>query len=128
PVAVGRTASARELATQVAAKAGRRPVEPPASDITVSGASLVQWTPAQTAFEVGGANPGLCAVLENAALRFANGQSAEARSLLEEGIANDQETKLSALAWLALFDLLQRDGDKVAFDQLSLQYVVQFER
>src|SRR5262249_45357357 len=30
--------------------------------------------------------------------------------------------------WLALFDLLQRAGDRAAFDQLALQYVVAFER
>ena len=124
-VGTGRGASARELASQVA-KGGRLPVDP--GDITVSGASLVQWTPAQSAFEVAQANPGLCAVLENAALRFASGQAQTARELLEEGIENDAEAKASPLAWLALFDLLQREGDKAAFDALSLKYVVQFER
>jgi anti-anti-sigma regulatory factor len=125
PVGTGRGASARELASQVA-KGGRLPVDP--GDITVSGASLVQWAPAQAAFEVAQTNPGLCAVLENAALRFASGQAPAARELLEAGIENDNDTKLSPLAWLALFDLLQRDGDKAAFDALSLKYVVQFER
>jgi len=124
-LSAGRGASARELASQVA-KGGGRPVDP--GDITGSGASLVQWTPAQAAFEVAQANPGLCAVLENAALRFASGQAPAARELLEDGIENDNDTKLSPLAWLALFDLLQRDGDKAAFDALSLRYVVQFER
>ncbi len=124
--ATGRGATARELASQVA-KGGRRHVEP-AGDITISGASLVQWTPAQSAFEVAQANPGLCATLENAALRFASGQAQPARQLLEEGIETDADTKLSPLAWLALFDLMQREGDKAAFDALSLKYVVQFER
>ena len=124
-VGTGRGASARELASQVA-KGGRLPVDP--GDITGSGASLVQWTPAQAAFEVAQANPGLCAVLENAALRFASGQAQAARELLVDGIENDNDTKLSPLAWLALFDLLQREGDKAAFDALSLKYVVQFER
>lgn len=125
PAGTGRGASARELASQVA-KGGRLPVDP--GDITVSGASLVQWTPARSAFEVAQANPGLCAVLENAALRFASGQAQVARELLEEGIENDADAKLSPLAWLALFDLLQREGDKAAFDALSLKYVVQFEQ
>jgi anti-anti-sigma regulatory factor len=124
----GHGASARELAAQVAPKIGRRQVEPAGGDVTGSGASLVQWTPAQSAFEVAQANPGLCAVLENAALRYASGQAAAARALLEEGITADADTKLSPLAWLALFDLLQRAGDKAAFDQLSMEYVVQFER
>jgi ABC-type transporter Mla MlaB component len=30
--------------------------------------------------------------------------------------------------WLALFDLLQRQKDRVAFDRLAMQYVMQFER
>jgi anti-anti-sigma regulatory factor len=124
-VGTGRGASARELASQVA-KGGHLPIDP--GDITVSGASLVQWAPAQAAFEVAQTNPGLCAVLENAALRFASGQAQAARELLESGIENDNDTKLSLLAWLALFDLLQRDGDKAAFDALSLKYVVEFER
>jgi len=127
-VGTGRGASARELAAQVAGKGGLRPVEPAGGDVTGSGASLVQWTPAQSAIEVGQANPGLCTVLENAALCYASGQAAAARALLEEGIDADADAKQSPLAWLALFDLLQRGGDKAAFDRLSMQYVVQFER
>ena len=41
---------------------------------------------------------------------------------------NDPDARKSVLAWLGLFDLLQRTGDRAAFDQLALQYVVQFER
>ncbi len=127
----GRPASAREIAAHIAGKprqgGDRRQVEP-AGDITVTGASLIEWTPAQAAFEVAQANPGLCAVLEDAALRFANGQAQQARELLEQGVQTDHDTKLSPLAWLALFDLLQRAGDRAAFDQVALQYVVQLER
>jgi ABC-type transporter Mla MlaB component len=123
-----RAVSARELAAQAGAKAAKRHLEPAGGDMTVTGASLAQWAPAQASFEVAQANPGLCAVLENAALRFANGHALDARRQLEEGIENDIDTKLSVLAWLALFDLLQRQGDRAAFDNLALQYVVQFER
>jgi len=123
----GRGVSARELAAHVGAKGDRRGLEPIGGDTTITGASLVQWTPAHASFEVAQANPGLCAVLENAALRFASGQAAEARALLEHGIENDTDAKISMLAWLALFDLLQREDDKAAFDRLALQYVVQFE-
>jgi len=122
-----RPPSARELAATAAAKA-RRHVEPAGDDMTVTGASLAQWTPARASFEVAQANPGLCAVLENSALRFASGHAADARRQLEEGIENDNDTKLSVLAWLALFDLLQRAKDRVAFDRLAMQYVLQFER
>ena len=51
-----------------------------------------------------------------------------ARTLLEQGVTTDHDARLSPLAWLALFDLLQRAGDRSAFDQFALQYVVQFER
>jgi ABC-type transporter Mla MlaB component len=123
-----RAASARELTSHAGTMGARRHVEPAGGELTVTGASLAQWAPGQASFEVAQANPGLCAVLENAALRFANGQVADARRLLEEGIENDIDAKLSVLAWLALFDLMQRQGDRQAFDKLALQYVVQFER
>ena len=67
-------------------------------------------------------------MLENAALLFANGQDAAARELLDQGVQTDADTKLSPLAWLALFDLTQRANDRTAFDRLSMQYVLQFER
>jgi anti-anti-sigma regulatory factor len=124
--------SARELASAAQARkreVERPPAEPAGSDITVTGASLLELNTQQpSGFEVAHANPGLCAVLENAALLYASGQAAQARTLLAQGIATDHDAKLSPLAWLSLFDLLQRGGDRNGFDQLSLQYVVQFER
>ena len=132
PVAPGRAPSAREVASHAAnknpARADARQADPGA-DITVTGASLIEWSaPGQPSFEVAQANPGLCAVLEDAALRFASGHADQARALLEQGVQTDHDTKLSPLAWLALFDLQQRAGDKTAFDQFAMQYVVQFER
>lgn len=126
--------STRASAREVAAKAGalgkdRRPkLEPVPADESITGASLIEWSPQPQAIEVAQANPGLCAVLENAALMYASGQAAAARSLLEQGVAGDHDTKQSPLAWLALFDLLQRAGDRAAYDQLAIQYSVQFER
>src|SRR5258705_10717393 len=35
---------------------------------------------------------------------------------------------MSPLAWLALFDVLQRMNDRAAFEKVALQYVVLFER
>jgi anti-anti-sigma regulatory factor len=127
--APARPQSARELAAQAVGKGMQRArSEPTARDITVTGASLMGGPPTTSAIEVMQANPGLCAVLENAALMYASAQPEMARKLLEQGVANDHDTRLSPLAWLALFDLLQRAGDHAAFDQLAMQYVVQFER
>ena len=121
--------SARELASQIANRKADKPrgLEP-LGETSLRGASIIDWSAAPKAIEVAQANPGLCAVLENAALLFANGQDPAARDLLEQGVASDPDTKLSPLAWLALFDLMQRANDRAAFDHLSMQYVLQFER
>jgi ABC-type transporter Mla MlaB component len=136
--AVGpRPASAHEVAA--AAKGRKAPpvklklspaaVDARERDITVTGPpSLIDWNPAQPSIQVAEANPGLCAVLENAALLYASGQAPQARQVLEAGVATDDDARVSPLAWLALFDLLQRTGDRAGFDQLALQYVVAFER
>jgi anti-anti-sigma regulatory factor len=120
--------SARELAAHAAGRKGKLQGLEPLGETSLRGASIIDWSTAPKAIEVAQANPGLCAVLENAALLFANGQDIAARELLEQGVASDQDTKLSPLAWLALFDLMQRANDRVAFDQLAMQYVLQFER
>jgi len=128
-------ATARELAESAKTRARTVPKAPPQPgpderDITLTGPpSLIDWTPGSApSIQVAEANPGLCAVLENAALLYANAQATQARQLLEQGVATDEDAKVSPLAWLALFDLLQRAGDRAAFDQLALQYVVAFER
>jgi ABC-type transporter Mla MlaB component len=122
--------SARDLAVQAAGRRGMpdRPRAEPSADISLAGASLIEWSPVRTSIEVAQSNPGLCAVLENAALLFASGQAQPARALLEDGVDSDADAKASPLAWLALFDLMQRTNDRAGFDRLSLQYVVQFER
>ena len=120
--------SARELAAQAANQKGKLQGLEPLGETSLRGASIIDWSTAPKAIEVAQANPGLCAVLENAALLFANGQDVAARELLEQGVVTDQDTKLSPLAWLALFDLIQRANDRAAFDRLSMQFVLQFER
>jgi len=128
-----RPVSARELAAEVQDKRQgnawdiARSIEPTGEN-TVTGASLIEWPNAPSAMQVTQANPGLCAVLENAALLYASGQTIPARAVLEDGVQNDHDAKQSALAWLALFDVLQRVADRAAFEQHALQYVVQFER
>ena len=99
----------------------------PVGDFSMTGASLME-TPGRTSIEVAQSNAGMCAVLENAALLYASGQSKPARDLLEQGVQSDPDAKSSQLAWLALFDLQQRTDDRAAFDKLALLYVVQFER
>jgi len=128
PAGAGGAPSARDIAARAGGKGEKPRLEPVQADESVTGASLVEWSPHQQAIEVAQANPGLCAVLENAALLFASGQAREARGLLEQGVAEDHEAKHSQLAWLALLDLLQRSGDRAAFEQHAVSYSVQFER
>lgn len=125
-----RPVSARDLAHEARKKKGvaEWPGVEPAGEITVTGASLIQWSPANSSIEVVQTNPGLCGVLENAALLYASGQMEPARALLDQGVRTDPDAMTSPLAWLALFDVLQRANDRAAFEQTALQYVVQFER
>src|SRR5439155_19333426 len=72
PSAPGKGPSAREVADHAAGRAqyggDGRQVDP-GGDITMTGASLVEWSaPGQPSLEGGQANPGSCAVLEDAVL------------------------------------------------------------
>ena len=109
-------------------EAGWRPGKTVSGGITITGFGLVEPSPTRRVIEVTHGNAGMCAVLENAVLLFASGHAEPARALLAEGVERDAETRMSPLAWLALFDLMQRAGDRSAFEQLALEYVVQFER
>jgi anti-anti-sigma regulatory factor len=128
PAGEGKAVSARAIAASAGSKGEKPRIEPYQVDESITGSSLVEWSPQQQAIEVAQANPGLCAVLENAALLYASGQAPAARALLEQGVASDHDTKQSPLAWLGLFDLLQRAGDRAAFEQHAFSYSVQFER
>ena len=119
--------SARELAKAAGLRASQASAGEPLGD-SLRAASIIDWSTARSAIEVAQANPGLCDALENAALMFANGHDDVAREALEQGILADPNTRASVLAWLALFDLLQRANDREAFDRLAMHYVVQFER
>src|ERR1700676_4284885 len=97
PPADDRVGSARELAASVkarstaAAKASARAPAAEAHDreITVTGPqSIIEWTGGlHKSIQVAEANPGLCAVLENAALLYANDQAAHACEILQQGVA-----------------------------------------
>jgi anti-anti-sigma regulatory factor len=126
-------ASAYTVAAHLVGKAGpvadRRPAEPVPEGVTVADVSMIEWaSPGQLAFEVATANPGLCEALENAALLYASGKPDLARSTLEHAVQADHVARTSPLAWLALFDLLQRAGDRPAFDRVAMLFAVQFER
>lgn len=78
--------------------------------------------------ELGPAHLGFSPALENAALLHASGQSAAAREVLGNALIHEPDSRALSIAWHAQFDLLQRAGDREAFDQLALEYVSVFER
>jgi ABC-type transporter Mla MlaB component len=110
------------------AEARKRLPESSIGGITITGFGVVDWSPTRRQIEVTQGQAGMCAVLENAVLLYASGHADQALPLLARGVQEDEETKRSPLAWLALFDLLQRAGNRAAFEQLALLYVVRFER
>lgn len=106
----------------------KRLTESSTGGITITGFGVIDWTPTRRKIEVTQGHAGMCAVLENAVLLYASGHAEQALALLARGVQDDEDTKRSPLAWLALFDLLQRAGNHAAFEQLALLYVVRFER
>src|SRR5262245_19958154 len=79
--------SARDVAAQAQGRrvANDMPRAEPVGDFSMTGASLME-TPGRTSIEVAQSSPGMCSVLENAALLYASGQSKAARDLLEQGV------------------------------------------
>jgi hypothetical protein len=64
---------------------------------------------------------------EEAAMLFANGQDAAARSLLENATRCYCSGPGERL-WLMLFDLLRLTGQKAAFEALGIEYAQSFEK
>jgi anti-anti-sigma regulatory factor len=72
-------------------------------------------------------NEGSGSVLEEAAILFANEQEAAAEAVLRTAIDSDTLGPAAQIAWLMLFELVQQRGDKAAFEQLTMNYVLRFE-
>ncbi|EXI77919.1 MAG: putative NTP binding protein (contains STAS domain) [Candidatus Accumulibacter appositus] len=69
----------------------------------------------------------LDAEAEEAAMFYANGQDAAARSLLEKSTRERRSGPAERL-WLMLFDLLRLSGQKAAFEALGIEYAQAFEK
>ena len=83
------------------------------------------WAPHADRIEVeeeGGLSPSL----ENAALMFAHGNETAATAALVHAL--DTAERVQPMVWMCLFDLFARSGDRTAFEELALRFVVQFER
>ncbi len=67
------------------------------------------------------------AVLEEAAILFANGQTAVVEQMLLGAIQEDNLGGATLTAWWMLFDLYQISGKQQEFENLSIEYVSKFE-
>jgi anti-anti-sigma regulatory factor len=116
-------------------RASQQPVEqmipPPAPAPAVARASegadltVEEWQGNANAIELHGEGSG--SAIEEAAILFANGLTEPAEAGLRAAIHADALGDAAQRAWLMLFELFQQRGDKAAFDNLTIEYVLRFE-
>ncbi|MGE5651074.1 MAG: STAS domain-containing protein [Bacillota bacterium] len=90
-----------------------------ATDFLLNGSSTIGT--------IGVATSEVAAVVEEAAIMYANGQIDVVEELLKNAIAEDLLDDATAAIWLMLFDLYQVTGNQQQFDNLSLAYASKFE-
>jgi ABC-type transporter Mla MlaB component len=66
--------------------------------------------------------------MEEAAIRFANGDDDGAEQALKEALVADQNGLQNEDAWLALFDLYRASGNQFKFEAAALDYANYFQR
>ncbi len=70
---------------------------------------------------------GAGSVIDETAILFSNGQLEEAEGVLRAGLRGGDLGAATRMAWHMLFELINQRGDKVAFEQLTMEYVLRFE-
>lgn len=68
------------------------------------------------------------AVVEQAAVLYANGQEGVARATLEDAVGRYRSGPTAERLWMMLFDYYQLHGEKAAFENLELEFARTFER
>ena len=66
--------------------------------------------------------------LEEAAIRFANGDDQGAEAGLLDRLGNDDDPAISVEKWLTLFDLYRATGQQERFDIAAIDFANQFQR
>jgi len=106
-----------------------QPIPPPAAvpKVTAPEAdlSVEEWQGNANAIEIHGEGSG--SAIDEAAILFANGLVEPAEAGLRAAIHTDSLGDSAQRAWLMLFELFQQRGDKAAFDNLTIEYVLRFE-
>ncbi|HJV50530.1 MAG TPA: STAS domain-containing protein [Noviherbaspirillum sp.] len=90
-----------------------------ATDFLLNGSSTIGT--------IGVATSEVTAVVEEAAIMYANGQVEVVEQLLQNAIAEDLMGDSVTDVWLMLFDLYQVTGNQQQFENLSIAYASKFE-
>ncbi|MGV3743356.1 MAG: hypothetical protein ACO1NO_13710 [Burkholderiaceae bacterium] len=77
------------------------------------------------AIEVGTSE--MAQVIEEAAILYANEQTAMAEQLLADAVHDEHLNTTTKMAWWMLFDLYQSTGKRDTFESLSIEYASKFE-
>ena len=115
------------LSDGAAVSQGQKPESRPdawATTLLVEPASTPSATHATSADNTLALSPGL----EDAAVRFANGDDAQAEAGLRAVIAQEVRSPRAADAWLALLDVCYASGRIDAFEELAADFAAQFGR
>ncbi len=104
-----------------------RPAQTASSPLAVDPAEEIEFTDSQVmAIDVGDGSDPLQSDVEQAVVLFANGHDQAARQLLEHFVDAYPEPD-GIRFWYLLFDLLQLQQARDAFDQLGLRFAERFE-
>ena len=77
--------------------------------------------------EVVSASSELAAAVEEAAILYANGQTAEAKRSLSRAVQKENLAPAAERLWLMLLDLHRELGEREAFERRALEYASRFE-
>jgi ABC-type transporter Mla MlaB component len=99
---------------------------PPLSDMGTTTQFLLDGSSALGTVAV--AESEVAAVVEEAAIMFANGQNKLVEHLLRNAILDNLQGEDIVTIWLMLFDLYQITDKQQDFDNLSIEYASRFER
>jgi anti-anti-sigma regulatory factor len=103
-------------------------LDAPATKSPPAKAAVKKPVDSNLSIEVEEGSPELPAAIEEAAVLFANGQTAEAYARLKKAVESEELGAWKLQVWLMLFDVLQQLGKKAEFEERSLEFVVKFER
>lgn len=126
--AVAATPAAASAALAAASAAATRQAAEPGASLA-TGPSTTTFFLHDTQFDMPAADAGVedVPLFEEAAILFANGQSAMVEHLLRDAVEADDLGSATITAWAMLFDLYQINGDQVQFENLSIAYASRFE-